>query len=99
MGTLATHLLSKGKAEDFGLSKNVAPAAVASFAGTLLPFAGAVALGVSGFSWLSLALVIIYVVVAILTGFLLGAGIYCRHCEQGRMGCPAYRGMTGGATA
>lgn len=99
MGTLAAHLFPRGKAEEFGRSRNVAPAAVASFAATLLPLAGAIALGLSGFSSLSLAIVIIYVLVAIFPSFYLRPRIYCTNCKQGQMGCPAYRGMRGGAAA
>lgn len=99
MGTLAARLMAKGNAEEFGRSRNVAPAAIASFAAMLLPLAGAVALGVSGFSWLSLAIVIIYLMVAIFPGFYLRPRIYCSSCKQGQMGCPAYRGMRGGAAA
>lgn len=97
MGRLAALLLAKGKAEDFGRSRNVAPAAVASFAVMLLPLAGAVAVGLSGLSRLLLALVIIYVMVAIVPGFYVRANMYCKDCRQGQMGCPAYRGMRGGA--
>lgn len=97
MGVLAAHLLAKGEAEEFGRTRNVAPAAVASFAAMLLPIAGAVALGVEGFSWMSLAMVIIYVVVAIFPGFYVRPNVYCKYCKQGQMGCPAYRGMKGEA--
>jgi hypothetical protein len=50
---------------------------------------------VTGFSWLNLGLLLSYALIAVVPGFVLRKNLFCDHCKQAELGCPAYEGMQG----
>ena len=94
LGILSKRLFKKGDPQGFWDSKNLMPAAVMDFGTLLLAVLGGVALCIIKFSPLSVALLAAYIFVAIVLGFTVKK-VFCAHCEQGRLGCPAYEGMRG----
>ena len=95
LGNIAKLLFKKGNSNDFKNPKNLIPAAIFSFAVLLFPLIGAIFLLVTRFSWLILILLVAYVVIAIIPGFVLRKDLFCKYCKQGKIGCPAYEGMKG----
>jgi hypothetical protein len=94
LGVLGKLLFRKGDPKGFGNRKNLLAAGVLDFGAMLLAILGGVALCVMRFSPLAAALLAAYVFVAVVAGFTMKK-IFCGHCEQGRLGCPAYEGMKG----
>jgi len=95
LGKLSKLLFRRGNNNDFNSLKNLMPAAILSFAVLLLPLIGAVILIIIGFSWLILLLLLVYLMIAVILGFVLRKNLFCQHCKQGKIGCPAYEGMQG----
>lgn len=93
LGILSKQLFRKGDPEGFKDSKNLIPAGILDFGLLVLAVLGGIALCVMRFSLLSASLLAAYILVAV-AGFSVKK-IFCRHCEQGRLGCPAYEGMKG----
>jgi hypothetical protein len=91
---MAKLLFEEGNPNEFGNLKNLMPAAIFSFAVLFLPIIGAIIMMISRFSWLALILFIAYIVIAVVSGFGLKKN-FCKHCKQGKIGCPAYEGMKG----
>lgn len=94
-GKITQFLFSRGNSDDFKDAKNLVPTAIVSFAVLLLPVVGAVILVVLRFSWFVLTLFMLYMLVAVIPGFYLRKNLFCRYCNQGKIGCPAYQGMQG----
>ncbi len=94
LGILGKLLVDKGDPRGFKESKNLIPAGVMDFGVLLLGLLGGVALCVMRFSLLSAGLLAAYILIAVVAGFTVKK-IFCAHCEQGRLGCPAYDGMKG----
>ncbi len=94
LGILSKRLFRKGEPEGFRDPKNLMPAGVMDFGVLLLAVLGGIALCIIKFSLLSVALLAAYILVAVVAGFAVKK-VFCAHCEQGRLGCPAYDGMRG----
>jgi hypothetical protein len=94
LGILSKLLFKRGDPQGFRDMKNLIPAVVMDFGVLLLGAVGGVALCIINFSLLSVALFVTYVLVAVVASFAVKK-VFCAHCEQGRLGCPAYEGMTG----
>ncbi len=94
LGILGKVLFRRGEPERFKDPKNLIPAGILDFGILLLAVLGGVALCVMRFSLLAAALLAAYILVAVVAGFAVKK-IFCAHCEQGRLGCPAYEGMKG----
>jgi hypothetical protein len=94
LGALSKLFFKKGDPQGFGDRKNLIPAGVMDFGVLLLPALGGAALCVMRFTLLAAALLAAYVLVAVVAGFAVKK-IFCAHCEQGQLGCPAYEGMKG----
>jgi hypothetical protein len=96
-GILSKLLFKKGDPQGFRDPKNLMPAGVMNFGVLLLPVLGGVALCIIRFSLLAVALLAAYILIAVVGGFAVKK-VFCAHCEQGRLGCPAYDGMRGKGT-
>jgi hypothetical protein len=94
LGVLGKLLFRKGEPERFGDRRNLIVAGILDFGAMLIAILGGVALCVTRFSPLTAALLAAYILVAVVAGFAVKK-VFCGHCEQGRLGCPAYEGMKG----
>jgi hypothetical protein len=94
LGVLSKLFFKKGDPQGFGDRKNLIPAVIMDFGVLLLPALGGAALCIMRFTLLAAGLVAAYVLVAVVVSFTVRK-VFCAHCEQGRLGCPAYEGMTG----
>ena len=95
LGTLSKLLFKKGDPDEFGRAKNVVPVAVLSFTVMLLPMGAAIAATALNFSWLVPVLFFLYIIVAIVPGFILRNSVFCKSCNQRELGCPACQAMHG----
>lgn len=94
LGVPGRLLFKKGDPQGFKDMKNLAPAGILDLGALILAVLGGVALCVMKFSLLAAALLAAYVLVAVVLSFTVKK-VLCAHCEQGRLGCPAYEGMRG----
>jgi hypothetical protein len=94
LGVLSKLLFQKGDPKGFGNPKNLMVAGILDFGALILAVLGGAALCIMDFSLLAAALLGAYVLVGVVLGFTLKK-VFCAHCEQGRLGCPAYEGMRG----
>ncbi len=94
LGELGGLLFKRGDQGGFRERKNLMAAGIVDFGVLLLGVLGGLALCVTQFSLWSAGLLAAYIMVAVVLGFTLKK-IFCAHCEQGRLGCPAYEGMRG----
>ncbi len=94
LGILSKKLVKKADPRGFANPVNLIPAAIMDFGVLLLAVLGGVVLCVLKFSTLSAALLAAYILVGVVLSFTLKK-VFCAHCEQGRLGCPAYEGMKG----
>ena len=95
LGIISKLFFKKGDSKEFKNPKNLIPAMIFSFAALLLPLIAGIYLLVTGFSLSILALFAAYMLVAVIPGFVLRKDLFCKHCKQGKLGCPAYEGMKG----
>ena len=95
LGKLSKLLFRRGNSDDFKNPRNLMPAAIFGFAVLFLPLIGAVILMIIGFSWLILFALLVYLMIAVISGFVSRKNLFCKYCKQGKMGCPAYEGMQG----
>lgn len=95
LGRLAGLLFQQREASGFAESNHVVPVAAFSFATLLAPLGAGVVFLFVDYSHLLLAALVTYTVVAVAPGFFLQKHLYCAHCKQAELGCPAYQGMTG----
>ncbi|MFX0115453.1 MAG: hypothetical protein ACFFB3_12965 [Candidatus Hodarchaeota archaeon] len=98
LGKLCKFFFKQGASEEFQNPRNIAPTATLSVAVLLLPFGGGLVLLFEEFSWFVLMLLILYLLIAGLSGYFLRKDLLCKNCKQGQIGCPAYRGMIEGKT-
>lgn len=96
LGKLAPLIFKKGDSSEFKNPKNLIPAGILDFITLLSPVIGAIILMIIRFSWLVLVLLVVCLIVAVLPGFFLRKNLFCKHCRQGEIGCPAYEGMQKG---
>lgn len=94
LGILGKLLFKKGDPWGFKEPKNLIPAGVLDFGVLLLPILGGIVLCAVRFSIFVAALLTAYILIAGIGGFTVKK-MFCRHCEQGHIGCPAYEGMKG----
>jgi hypothetical protein len=94
LGILGKLLFKKGDPQGFKDRKNLILAGILDFGALILAVLGGVALCVINFSLLAAALLAAYILVAVVLSFTVKK-VLCAHCEQGRLGCPAYEGMMG----
>jgi hypothetical protein len=95
LGKIAGQLFSRGKPQDFAKPRNLLPAALFSFSVLLLPFVVIAGFSIAAFSLLNLLLLSSYLLLVVVPGFALRKSFFCDHCQQGKLGCPAYAGMQG----
>jgi hypothetical protein len=94
LGVLSKMLFKKADPRGFAKPGNLIPSAVMDFGIMLLAVLGGVVLCVVKFSPLAVALLAAYILVAVVLSFTVKK-VFCTHCEQGKLGCPAYEGMRG----
>jgi hypothetical protein len=92
LGLLAG-VFKKGPAKEFKRESNLMNAGIFSFASLLLPILAAIVLLVLAFELKTMFLLLLYLCVAVVPGFLLRGSVFCRRCKQGKLGCPAYAKM------
>lgn len=95
LGRLAKLMFQPGEPQEFRRPENLVPAAIFSFTVLLLPLMVILVISVTGFSWLNLGLLLSYALIAVVPGFMLRKNLFCDHCKQAELGCPAYEGMQG----
>ncbi|MFH0834949.1 MAG: hypothetical protein V1881_01255 [Candidatus Micrarchaeota archaeon] len=95
LGIPAGMLFKKGNAAEFRETKNLVPAAIFGFGTLLLPIIAGAYILLTAFSWDAMILLGIYLAVAVIPTFFLKKNLFCNHCRQAKLGCPAYEGMTG----
>ena len=93
LGLMAGSMMKKGSEGDFCEKRNVYPTAAVGFFITLLPIIVLAYLMVTDFTFTLGAMAAAYVLVALAPGFYLRPRVFCRHCRQGEIGCPAYNRM------
>jgi len=95
MGKAASLMFKRGDPGGFSRRSNLVPAAVLNFTVLLLPIAGAIVATAIDFSWMVPVLFFVYIMVAVVPGFVLRSSVFCRACRQSELGCPACQGMQG----
>jgi hypothetical protein len=95
LGKLSSLIFKKGDPSEFSRRSNLVPAAVLSFSVLLLPLVGAIVATAIDFSWLVPLLFFVYILVAVVPGFLLRNTVFCRSCRQRELGCPACQAIEG----
>jgi len=93
LGKMAKLFFKKGNPNEFRNPKNLMLPAIFSFSVLFLPLIGAIILTIIRFSWIFLILFASYLIIAVVSGFVLKKNLFCKYCKQGKMGCPAYEGM------
>jgi len=96
MGIIAGLLTGKGSGEGFVKPENVYPVAVMGILTTAVPLIALAYLLVTGFTPAIGVAAVLYLLIAMAPGFYLRPRVFCNHCVQGRMGCPAYDRMKKG---
>ncbi len=95
LGLISSRLFRKGDPAGFCDPKNIFPVAIPGFAVLLLPLAGGVFAMYLNFSWITAGLTAFYFISVMIGGFFFQREVTCKDCAQGRIGCPANRGMQG----
>ncbi len=95
LGRAAKFLFEPGAPGEFPLFRNVIPVLVPSFTTLLLPLIVILVDTLLRFSLPNLALLLGYILLVIAPGFLLRKSLFCPHCKQAELGCPAFEGMQG----
>jgi hypothetical protein len=95
LGLLAPFLTHRGRPKDFRRPANLWPVAILSFTLMLLPIAAGISLVIGEFMLTSLVILLAYVFLAVVPGFFLRKHLFCKGCRQGKLGCPAWEGLSG----
>ena len=93
LGKMAKIFFKPGDPNQFKDPKKLLPEAILSFGSLLLPVIGGIILVIIKFSLLTIVLLAAYIIIAGFGGFASRKNLYCKHCKQGQLGCPAYEGM------
>jgi len=88
-GILSKVFFSQGESKEFNNSKNVIPVLFFSLGTSIIPVIVGVILLIVKFSILHLIYFLLYIFVGFLPNFFIRKNV-CEHCEQGKLGCPAY---------
>jgi hypothetical protein len=83
------------QAAGFCIAVKLIPAVAISFAALLLPLGAVLVMSVAQFSVRNLVLLVGYAVLVVIPGFPLRKSLFCAHCRQAELGCPAFEGMRG----
>lgn len=95
LGQIASRFFRQGDPAEFSRRTNLLPAAVLNFSVLFVPVVGAIVATAIDFSWVVPVLFFIYILVAVVPGFLLRSSVVCRACRQRELGCPACEGAQG----
>ena len=63
------------------------------FLPTILPVIGGIVLLLINFSWVIVILLILCIVIGLVSIIGMHRALFCKHCKQGRIGCPAGAGQ------
>lgn len=88
-GILSKIFFSQGESKEFNNSKNVIPVLIFSMLTSIIPVIVGIVLLIVNFSVFHLIYFILYIIVAFLPNFFTRSKV-CEHCEQCKLGCPAY---------
>ena len=94
LGWLAGKIFRKKDSSLFISPKYIYPVAFLSFIVLFAPVVTAIIFMFIAFSSILLLFTILYFIVAFILGFYSKKRLCCEHCKQGKLGCPAYKGMT-----
>jgi hypothetical protein len=96
LGIVAGIISERGPGDKFRQPRYVYPTAAVGLAVMILPLATLAYLLVTDFTLAIVVTAVLYILTALAPGFYLRPRVFCYHCIQGRMGCPAYDNMKKG---
>lgn len=88
-GRLCALLFKRGDPQRFAAKEATWKELLPDFLVSLLPLAGGIILSFLEFSWLRVVLLAVLIGLASVGTGVIRTNLLCKHCEQGRLGCPA----------
>lgn len=90
-GKLSSLIVKKGNPEAFRNRKITWKSVLPDFLISLVPAIAGIALLISRFSWLTLLLVVLLLILAFAGNGFVRSSLACKYCKQRELGCPAER--------